>query len=46
MDAPDSDAAFSERRAVRPLTVIVVGAGIGGLAVGLCLQKTGHNVRE
>ncbi|KAI1809927.1 putative salicylate hydroxylase [Poronia punctata] len=38
------EASFSQRRAVRPLSVIVVGAGIGGLAVALCMQKTGHNV--
>ncbi|KAI0544354.1 putative salicylate hydroxylase [Xylaria curta] len=38
------DSAFSERRAVRPLSVIVVGAGIGGLALGYLMQKTGHNV--
>ncbi|KAI1172163.1 putative salicylate hydroxylase [Nemania sp. FL0916] len=38
------DSVFAGRRAVRPLSVIVVGAGIGGLAVGLCMQMTGHNV--
>ncbi|KAI0540853.1 putative salicylate hydroxylase [Xylaria digitata] len=35
---------FSERRAVRPLSVLVIGAGVGGLAIGLCMRKTGHNV--
>ncbi|KAI3337230.1 putative salicylate hydroxylase [Xylariaceae sp. AK1471] len=44
MDRRNNDEVFSERQAVRPLTVIVVGAGIGGLAVGLCMRKTGHNV--
>ncbi|KAI0182570.1 putative salicylate hydroxylase [Xylaria flabelliformis] len=38
------DSAFSERRAVRPLSVIVVGAGIGGLALGYLMRKTGHDV--
>ncbi|GAW26319.1 putative salicylate hydroxylase [Rosellinia necatrix] len=45
MDRQNDDSVFSERRAVKPLSVIVVGAGIGGLAVGLCMQKTGHKVR-
>ncbi|KAI0405643.1 putative salicylate hydroxylase [Xylaria palmicola] len=40
------DSVFAERRAVRALSVIVVGAGIGGLAIGLGLRKTGHNVGE
>ncbi|KAI8628760.1 putative salicylate hydroxylase [Xylariaceae sp. FL1651] len=44
MERPSDDFAFSQRRAVRPLKVIIVGAGIGGLAVGLCMRKTGHNV--
>ncbi|KAI1108927.1 putative salicylate hydroxylase [Nemania sp. NC0429] len=44
MNEPVEDSVFSERRAVRSLSVIVVGAGIGGLAIGLCMQKTGHNV--
>ncbi|KAF2969614.1 hypothetical protein GQX73_g4021 [Xylaria multiplex] len=39
-----NDSSFSERRAVRPLSVIVIGAGVGGLAIGLCMRKTGHNV--
>jgi len=46
MDGPENDASFCERRAVRPLSVTVVGAGIGGLAVALCMRKTGHNVGE
>lgn len=47
VDSPnDGDSIFVERRAVRSLSVIVVGAGIGGLALGLCMRKTGHNVRE
>ncbi|TRX88724.1 hypothetical protein FHL15_010396 [Xylaria flabelliformis] len=40
------DSAFSERRAVRPLSVIVVGAGIGGLALGYLMRKTGHDVGD
>lgn len=40
------DSIFSQRRAVRSLSIIVVGAGIGGLAIGLCMRKTGHDVRE
>lgn len=40
------DSIFSERRAVRSLSIIIVGAGIGGLAIGLCMRKTGHDVRE
>ncbi|KAK9438602.1 salicylate hydroxylase [Metarhizium brunneum] len=32
------------RKAVKPLSVIIVGAGIGGLALGIGLQKTGHKV--
>ncbi|KAI1199984.1 putative salicylate hydroxylase [Nemania serpens] len=38
------DSIFSERRAVRSLSIIIVGAGIGGLAIGLCMRKTGHDV--
>ncbi|KAI1819339.1 putative salicylate hydroxylase [Xylaria intraflava] len=46
MDRRNDNTALSERRAVRPLSIIVVGAGICGLAVGLCLRKTGgHEVR-
>ncbi|KAI1277651.1 putative salicylate hydroxylase [Xylaria sp. FL0933] len=44
MDRQHSDSEFSERRAVRPLSIIVIGAGIGGLAIGLCMRKTGHDV--
>ncbi|KAH0592273.1 hypothetical protein MHUMG1_10019 [Metarhizium humberi] len=32
------------RKAVKPLSVIIVGAGIGGLTLGIGLQKTGHKV--
>ncbi|KAI1324269.1 putative salicylate hydroxylase [Xylariaceae sp. FL0255] len=39
------DTVFAERQSVKPLDVIVVGAGIGGLMMALCLQQTGHNVR-
>ncbi|KAI1434398.1 putative salicylate hydroxylase [Xylaria sp. CBS 124048] len=45
MDQRCGESAFSERRAIRPLRVIVIGAGIGGLAVGLCMRRTGHDVR-
>ncbi|KAI0166632.1 putative salicylate hydroxylase [Xylariaceae sp. FL1272] len=34
-----------QRRAVKPLNVLVVGAGIAGLTIGLCMRRTGHNVR-
>ncbi|KAI0486771.1 putative salicylate hydroxylase [Xylaria cf. heliscus] len=44
MDRHYDDSFFSERRAVRPLSILVVGAGIGGLAIGLCMRKTGHDV--
>ncbi|KAI1187062.1 putative salicylate hydroxylase [Nemania serpens] len=44
MDKLGEDSIFSERRAVRSLSIIVVGAGIGGLAIGLCMRKTGHDV--
>ncbi|KAI1751500.1 putative salicylate hydroxylase [Xylaria castorea] len=44
MDRQYDDSAFSERRAVRSLSVIVVGAGIGGLALGCFMRKTGHDV--
>ncbi|KAI1306390.1 putative salicylate hydroxylase [Xylaria venustula] len=44
MDRVHNDSDFSERRAVRPLSLIVIGAGIGGLAIGLCMRKTGHDV--
>ncbi|KAI1267317.1 putative salicylate hydroxylase [Xylariaceae sp. FL1019] len=36
---------FVQRRAVKNLNVIVVGAGIAGLTIGLCMRRTGHNVR-
>ncbi|KAK5629515.1 hypothetical protein RRF57_005230 [Xylaria bambusicola] len=45
MDETYNDSAFSERRALRPYSIIVVGAGIGGLAIGLSMRKTGHDVR-
>ncbi|KAI0526403.1 putative salicylate hydroxylase [Xylaria bambusicola] len=45
MDEKHNDSTFSERRASRPYSIIVVGAGIGGLAIGLCMRKTGHDVR-
>ncbi|KAH8590928.1 hypothetical protein B0O99DRAFT_285698 [Bisporella sp. PMI_857] len=32
------------RMAVRPLDVIIIGAGIGGLTSGLALAQTGHSV--
>ncbi|KAI0976098.1 putative salicylate hydroxylase [Xylaria arbuscula] len=44
MDRENNDSDFSERRAIRPLSTIVIGAGIGGLAIGLCMRKTGHDV--
>ncbi|KAI0907062.1 putative salicylate hydroxylase [Ustulina deusta] len=44
MDRQHNDSAFSERRAARSLSIIVIGAGIGGLAIGLCMRKTGHEV--
>ncbi|KAI0015041.1 putative salicylate hydroxylase [Xylariomycetidae sp. FL0641] len=45
MDAIEEDRLLSSRVAVKPLNVIVIGAGIGGLAVGLALRKTGHHVQ-
>ncbi|KAI0430350.1 putative salicylate hydroxylase [Xylaria sp. FL1042] len=44
MDRQHNDSEFSERRAARPLSIIVIGAGIGGLAIGLFMRKTGHDV--
>lgn len=35
---------WNGRKAVKPLSVIIVGAGIGGLALGIGLQKIGHKV--
>lgn len=35
----------NRRKAVKPLNVIIVGAGIGGLAAGIALAKTGHVVQ-
>ncbi|GKU11440.1 unnamed protein product [Fusarium langsethiae] len=32
------------QRAARPLNVIIVGAGIGGLTAGISLSQTGHSV--
>lgn len=33
------------RKAVKPLDVIIVGAGIGGLTAGIALAQTGHVVQ-
>ncbi|KAJ3575746.1 hypothetical protein NPX13_g3928 [Xylaria arbuscula] len=44
MNETYTDSAFSERRALTPYSIIVIGAGIGGLAIGLCMRKTGHDV--
>ncbi|KAJ8133294.1 hypothetical protein O1611_g331 [Lasiodiplodia mahajangana] len=44
METQHDDSVFLERRAIRPLSVIVIGGGIGGLAIGLCMRKTGHDV--
>ncbi|KAI1125065.1 putative salicylate hydroxylase [Nemania abortiva] len=44
METQHDDSAFAERRAVKALSVIVIGGGIGGLAIGLCMRKTGHDV--
>ncbi|KAI0396947.1 putative salicylate hydroxylase [Xylariaceae sp. FL0594] len=44
MDQHGKDALLPQRRAVRPLSVIVVGAGIGGLATALAMRKAGHDV--
>lgn len=35
---------FSSRRAVAPLNVIIIGAGIAGLSAGIALAQTGHSV--
>ncbi|KAI0879162.1 putative salicylate hydroxylase [Hypoxylon argillaceum] len=45
METQIDDSVFSQRRAVRPLSIIVIGAGIGGLGLGLLMRKTGHDVR-
>ncbi|KAI1634783.1 putative salicylate hydroxylase [Biscogniauxia mediterranea] len=44
MEFPSEDGVCLGRHAIRPLKVVVVGAGIGGLAVGLGMRKTGHDV--
>lgn len=35
---------YSKRQAIRPLHVLIVGAGIGGLSAGLALSHYGHSV--
>ncbi|KJZ72875.1 hypothetical protein HIM_07819 [Hirsutella minnesotensis 3608] len=35
---------LTERRAVRSLSIVIVGAGIAGLTAGLGLRKAGHRV--
>lgn len=35
---------YAGRRCVKPLKVVVIGAGIGGLSAGLALSQTGHSV--
>ncbi|KAI1500731.1 putative salicylate hydroxylase [Biscogniauxia marginata] len=44
MESPSESGIFSGRHAASPLKVLVIGAGIGGLAVGLGMRKTGHDV--
>ncbi|KAH7324352.1 hypothetical protein B0I35DRAFT_449344 [Stachybotrys elegans] len=44
MDTLRDEWPFFNRTAVRPLKVIIVGAGIGGLTSGIALAKTGHSV--
>lgn len=35
---------WAAQRAIKPLEIIIVGAGVGGLAAGLALSRTGHHV--
>ncbi|PNY24757.1 Salicylate hydroxylase [Tolypocladium capitatum] len=35
---------YTGRRFVKPLKVVVIGAGIGGLSAGLALSQSGHSV--
>ena len=39
-----SDSLFDTYKARQPLNVIVVGAGIAGLTLGIGLSRTGHKV--
>ncbi|PHH85474.1 hypothetical protein CDD83_373 [Cordyceps sp. RAO-2017] len=44
MDPDGEGRFFANRRAARPLRIVVVGAGIAGLTAGLGLKMTGHDV--
>lgn len=44
MGSIKADVNWAKHRAVRSLNVIVVGAGVGGLAAGIALSQTGHRV--
>ena len=44
MDTLQDSWSAEGRRAVKPMKVLVVGAGIGGLSAGLALGLTGHSV--
>ncbi|KAJ2999185.1 hypothetical protein NUW58_g90 [Xylaria curta] len=46
MDRQSDDLVFLARRAVRPLSVLVVGAGIGGLAIGLFILEKRKEITE
>lgn len=35
---------FDQNSSARPLNILIVGAGIGGLTAALGLRKNGHNV--
>ncbi|KAH8673444.1 salicylate hydroxylase [Xylariales sp. PMI_506] len=44
MDTVRDDFSFAHRQAAQPLEIIIIGAGIGGLATGLGLARSGHRV--
>jgi salicylate hydroxylase len=44
METVKDDLCCTSRRAIRPLNVLIAGAGITGLVTGLALAQTGHAV--
>lgn len=44
MEKLTHDDIYTHRQAIKPLRIIVVGAGIAGLSAGLALSRCGHSV--